>query len=191
MIKTIFLIPGFKTQIADAQYQWLVSYLQSKKYVVKPVSITWNYKTVTQNAEEFLHFYDNNKSTQNYILGFSYGAVIALMTENITNPKEIILCSLSPDFKEDTKNMPKWLQSYIGNKRYADTKTRSAHKLAKSIETNLVAMYGEKEGNDYPLLKKRSEETANLATSSELIIVKNAPHDISFPSYQTAIKQVV
>jgi hypothetical protein len=52
-------------------------------------------------------------------------------------------------------------------------------------------MYGEKEGNDYPLIKKRSEETANLATSSKLIIVENAPHDISFPEYQTAIKQVV
>ena len=57
--------------------------------------------------------------------------------------------------------------------------------------TNLVVMYGEKEGSDYPLLKKRSEETANLATSSKLIIVENAPHDISFPEYQTAIKQVV
>jgi hypothetical protein len=52
-------------------------------------------------------------------------------------------------------------------------------------------MYGEKEGSDYPLLKKRSEETANLATSSKLIIVENAPHDISFPEYQTAIKKVV
>ena len=57
--------------------------------------------------------------------------------------------------------------------------------------TNLVVMYGEKEGSDYPLLKKRSEETANLATSSKLIIVENAPHDISFPEYQTAIKKVV
>jgi len=183
MTKTIFLIPGFKTQITDKQYQWLILYLQSKSYVVKAVPITWNYKTVTKNAQEFLHFYDNNKSTQNYILGFSYGAVIALMTANITNPNEVILCSLSPDFKEDTKNMPKWLQGYIGKKRYADTKTRSAHKLAESIETNLVVMYGEKEGNDYPLIKKRSEETANLATSSKLIIVENAPHDISFPEY--------
>jgi len=191
MSKTIFLIPGFKTQMPDSHYEWLVSYLQSKNYDVKSVPVIWNYRTVTQNSKEFLNFYNANISTENYILGFSYGAAIALMTAGETKAKEIILCSLSPDFKEDVGAMPKWLKNYIGKNRYADTRTRSAHKLAKSIDTKLIILYGEKEGIDYPQLKKRSEETAKLAANSELIVVDNSPHDISFPSYQTAIKKVI
>jgi len=191
MSKTIFLIPGFKTQIADAQYRWLVSYLQSKSYIVKAVPVTWNYKTVTENAEEFLEFYFKNKSAENLILGFSFGAVIALLTANKTISKEIILCSLSPDFVEDIDVMPEWLKNYLGKRRLLDIKTRSALKLAESIDTKLTILYGEKEGAEYPQLKNRSIETARLVTNAELIVVENAPHDISFPSYQSALKRVV
>ena len=177
--------------MTNPRYRWLVAYLQNNRYDVQLVPITWNYRTVTQNAEEFLNFYNKNKSTENYILGFSYGAAIALMTANQTRPEKIILCSLSPDFKEDTKAMPKWFKNLIGKNRYADSKTRSARKIAKSVDTKLAILYGEKEGNEYPQLKKRSEETARLAAHSQLIVVGNAPHDISFPSYQAAIKKVV
>jgi hypothetical protein len=113
------------------------------------------------------------------------------MMANQTRPEKIILCSLSPDFKEDTKAMPKWLKNLIGKNRYTDSKTRSARKIAKSVDTKLVILYGEKEGINYPQLKKRSEETARLAAHSQLIVVGNAPHDISFPAYQAAIKKVV
>ena len=191
MPKTIFLIPGFKTQMTNPRYRWLVAYLQNKRYDVQLVPITWNYRTVTQNAEEFLNFYNKNKSTENYVLGFSYGAAIALMTASKTKPEKIILCSLSSDFKEDAEAMPKWLKNFIGKNRYVDSKTRSARKIAKSVDTKLAILYGEKEGNEYPQLKKRSIETAKLAVHSQLIVVENAPHDISFPTYQTAIKKVV
>lgn len=191
MSKTIFLIPGFRTQMSDNHYQWLISYLQSENYIVQVVPITWNKRTVTQNAQEFLTFYESKKTKSNYVLGFSYGAVIALITAHSTKPKKLILCSLSPDFKEDAKAMPNWLKKYIGVHRYADTKNRSAIQLAKALETETVIFYGEKEGKDFPQLKKRSEETAQFAQNSKLVVVKNAPHDISFPTYQVAIKKVI
>jgi pimeloyl-ACP methyl ester carboxylesterase len=191
MSKTIFLIPGFKTQISDPLYKELVSYLESKNYKVESVPITWNNRTVTQNAQEFLKFFEERKVKNNLVLGFSYGAVIALMTAEQTKPSKLILCSLSPDFKEDAKLMPAWLKKYIGQNRYNDTQTRSAIKLAKSLSAKTVIFYGEKEGVEYPPLKKRSEETAKLAKDSKLVVVKDAPHDISFPAYIEAIKKVV
>jgi hypothetical protein len=87
--------------------------------------------------------------------------------------------------------MPVWLRKYIGKRRYADTKTRSAIKLAKSLTVRTTILYGEREGEEYPQLKKRSEETARSIRNSELIIVKDAPHDISFSTYQEAIKKVI
>jgi len=191
MSKTIFLIPGFKTQISDIRYHWLILYLQSKKYEVQPVPITWKNQTVTQNAGEFLNFFQNNKSKNNYVFGFSYGAVIALMTAGVVKPKKLILCSLSPDFKEDSELMPNWLKKYIGANRYIDTKNRSAVKLAKSLEVETVIFCGEKESVDYPQLLKRCAETAKFVKNSQLIMVKDAPHDISFPTYQAAIKKVI
>jgi len=191
MSKTIFIIPGFKEQISDTNYRWLVSYLKDNDYVVHPVLITWNNRTVTQNAQEFLDFFELHKTENSYVLGFSYGAVIALMTAKIVNPEKLILCSLSADFKEDTNSMPVWLRKYIGVNRYEDTKNRSSVKLAKSLETDTIIFCGEKESVDYPQLLKRCEETAELAKKSILIMVKEAPHDISFPTYQAAIKKVI
>ena len=190
MSKTIFLIPGFKTQITDPLYKELGSYLKSKNYTVQPVPVTWNNRTVTKNANEFVDYFEKNMGKVNYVLGFSYGAVIALMTAEKIKPNKLILCSLSPDFKEDSKTMPTWLKKYIGVNRYIDTATRSANNLAKSLSVETVIMYGEKEGIDYPQLKKRCEETAKFAKNSKIIVVKNAPHDISFPAYIEAVKKV-
>jgi esterase/lipase len=189
MTKTIFLIPGFKTQIADARYQWLVSYVKSKDYVVYPVPIVWNNRTVTQNAQEFIDFFESKNIQNSYILGFSYGAVIALTTATKTAPKKLILCSLSPDFLEDAAAMSDWHKSYIGDRRYADVATRSAVELTTSLQSNTVLFCGEKEGADYPQLQIRSQETAKLAQYAKLIMVENAPHDISFPTYRAAIQK--
>lgn len=191
MSKTIFLVPGFKTQITDPLYRELLSYLKSKSYTIRPVPITWNNRTVTKNAEEFVNYFEKNKGKVNYVLGFSYGAVISLIVAEKIKPKRLILCSLSPDFTEDSKTMPAWLKKYIGVNRYLDIKTRSAINLAKTLSIETVIFYGEREGTDYPQLKKRCEETAKLAMDSKLVVVKNAPHDISFPTYIAAIKKVI
>ncbi|MFN3188461.1 MAG: hypothetical protein ACK42D_02880 [Candidatus Paceibacteria bacterium] len=191
MKTTIFLLPGFKTQITDPLYKELVLYINSRGYTVRAVPITWNNRTVSKNAEDFLNYFEKNKGTKNYVLGFSYGAVIAMMTAERTKPKKLILCSLSPDFKEDSEVMPVWLKKYIGKNRCDDTKTRSAKKIAKSLDVETVVLYGEKEGIDYPQLKKRCEDTSQLAVNSKLVVVKNAPHDISFPAYTEAIKNVI
>jgi hypothetical protein len=113
------------------------------------------------------------------------------MTAKIIKPDKLILCSLSPDFKEDSKMMPGWLIKYIGVNRYLDTKTRSANNLAKSLDIETVILYGEKEGADYPQLKKRSEEIAKHSKKTKLIVVKNAPHDISFPTYIETLKKTI
>jgi pimeloyl-ACP methyl ester carboxylesterase len=188
MTKTFFIIPGFKSQATDTAYRWLVSFLKKQKYSVKHVPITWDRCTVTQNAAEFLEYFEMHKTGENYVLGFSYGAVIALITAECTKPKELYLCSLSPDFAEDVEAMPKWLRTYIGKRRFADANTRSGIALAKALKVRTTIFYGEGEGVEYPPLKKRCENTAKLAQQATLVIVPDAPHKIDFPAYQEAIK---
>ncbi len=185
--KTFFIIPGFKEQASAHQYQWLVTFIKSKGWKTVEVPVAWNNQTLSQNADEFRDFYSQHKSVRNQILGFSYGAVIALLSAESLGPEHIYLCSLSPDFKEDVASMPPWIKKYIGKKRYDDVLTRGAQKIAKNLSVPATIFYGEVEGCEYPNLKTRCEETAQLAKRARLITIPEAPHQINFPTYQVAI----
>lgn len=189
MNKNIFIIPGFKEKIRNNRYLWLKNFLKEKGFSVFIAPIKWNYKTMNDYVSEFKTFYEKHKSTNNYILGFSYGAVIALLTANDLKPKKLYLCSLSPDFKEDMPNMKKWLLKYIGKRRIGEIKKRSGKEIAQNLKISSIIFYGEKEAKLYPQLKIRCEETAKLANNSKLIIVKNAPHRIDYKEYKNSLKQ--
>jgi esterase/lipase len=189
-MKKIFLIPGFKQKTNDIMFLHLKTFLKKINFEVFPVPINWNYKTMTDYVSEFKEFYNKNKGNDdNYILGFSYGAVIALMTAEDLKPNKIYLCSLSPDFKEDLIDMKPWILKYIGKRRCEEIKKRSGIEIAKELNTPAVVFYGEKEAEKFPDIKKRCEETARYAKNTKLVIVKNAPHDISHPEYITALKK--
>lgn len=187
-MKKIFIIPGFKQKATDKQFMWLKKFLVEKGFNVSLVSITWDYRTMTDYVLEFENFYKKNKVDENYVLGFSYGAVIAFITANKLKPKKIFLCSLSPDFKEDIPNMRQWVLNYIGKNRVADFLTRSGKKIAEELTVPATIFYGEKEGRQYPQLKIRCEETVKLAKQARLVIVKKSPHNISNSEYVVAIK---
>lgn len=189
MRKTFFIIPGFKMQAKDKSFSWLVKFLRSKDFDVVKVPVQWSRTTLSQNAVEFKKFYNQNKGSSNYILGFSYGAIIALLTANDLRPKKLFLCSLSPDFREDIKNRKDWISKYIGKNRSIDVLTRSGRNLAKSLSIPTIVFYGEREGRIYPDLKKRCLETAQLARKAKLVIVKNTPHKIDHQAYIEAIKE--
>lgn len=187
--KTFFIIPGFKEQATDKNYAWLFKFLKTKNYKVIPVPVKWNYKTLSENKMELVDFFKNYKSKENYILGFSYGAVLAMLTANEIKPKKLYLCSLSPDFSEDLRFMSSDIKKYIGKRRLLDIENRSGRELAKSLNVHTTVFYGEDEGKQYPQLKKRCEETVKLAPKTKLVMIKEAPHQIDFSGYVDAIKE--
>lgn len=188
-MKKIFIIPGFKQKTTDKGFVRLKEFLVEKGFDVSMVPITWNRYTMADYALQFENFYTKNKSSVNYVLGFSYGAVIAFITASKLKPKKIYLCSLSPDFKEDVPKTKQWILDYIGKKRVAETLTRSAIKIAKDLSVPTIVFCGEVEGTQYPQLKKRCEETVKLARQAKLVMVERAHHDISHPEYIKAIKK--
>lgn len=187
-MKKIFIIPGFKQKATDKQFVWLKKFLITKGFSVSLVPITWERRTMTEYAVEFESFYERHKAKDNYILGFSYGAVVAFITANKLKPKKIYLCSLSSDFKEDVRSMKPRIVKYIGKKRISDLLKRSGREIAQDLVVPAVVFYGEKEGRQYPQLKIRCEETAKLARKAKLVVVKGSPHAIDHPEYVTAIK---
>lgn len=190
-MKKFFIIPGFMQSAKDKQFDWLRKTLENKGFSVVLVPISWKYHTMTQYIAEFKGLYEKNKSTKNYILGFSYGAVIAFATASELKPDKIYLCSLSPDFAEERMRMKKSLRKLIGARRYQDGKKRSAIEIARKINIPTVILYGEKEGYKFPDLKLRAEQTSKLIKKSRLIVVKNAPHKIDHPEYITALRSAL
>jgi len=189
--KTFFIIPGFKQRVSSEPFAWLVKFLKQRGFEVVEVPVTWDRHTNTECAKDFQDFYRKRKSKKNYILGFSYGAVIAFISATVLRPEKLYLCSLSPDFREDLSYMKPWIKKDLGKKRIADVKQRSGRGIAKMLRMPITIFYGEKEARRYPALKIRCEETAQLAKDARVVIIKNAPHDIHYPSYEAAIKKEI
>ena len=68
-------------------FRWLRNFLKGQGFEVVMVPVTWNRRTMRDYAVEFEEFYSKHKSEENYILGFSYGAVIALIVGERLSPK--------------------------------------------------------------------------------------------------------
>jgi predicted alpha/beta hydrolase family esterase len=122
---TLFIIPGFKEDSSHQRYHWLKNEL-SKNFKIIFIQINWNNKTMSDYIEQFCYIYKSNKGTSNYVLGFSYGAMIALLSAKRTNPNKLLLCSLSPYFSEDIPTMNKCWKAFIGKRRVNDFKLHSA-----------------------------------------------------------------
>jgi pimeloyl-ACP methyl ester carboxylesterase len=194
--KTFFIVPGFKMSSTSRSFLWLRRFLEQKGFKVLIAPITWNYRTMDDYVAEFKVFYEKNRSKENYLLGFSYGAVIALLSANDLRPEKVYLCSLSPDFKEDlpmmkSPEMKSWIDRFVGKRRLAEIKRRSGREAARNLQIPSVVFYGGFEGEKFPSLRIRCEETASLAKRSKLVIVKDAPHDIRYPEYQKAILRML
>lgn len=185
--KTFFIVPGFKQKAGSKSFLWLEKFLKEKGFIVVKVPIVWEYRTMKEYVEDFIEVYKRHQAEENYVLGFSYGAVIAFLSANALNPKKIYLCSLSPDFKEDVSAMTPWMQKYVGKRRIAYSLKTSGREVAKNLKIPSVVFYGEAEVKDYPQLKIRAEETVKLATRSKLVAVEKSPHKIDFPAYKVAI----
>ncbi|OGH12048.1 MAG: hypothetical protein A2857_03565 [Candidatus Levybacteria bacterium RIFCSPHIGHO2_01_FULL_36_15] len=188
--KTIFIIPGFKHLPTNKAYKEIAKILKSQGYLPVPVTIRWRQTTISQNCEYFLKKYKTINSKKKYILGFSFGAMIALLASTKVSVRGLILCSLSPYFREDlSKVNNSWISSLI-TQRYQDFSKLHCATLAKKIKAKQILMlYGTKEARS---LKKRVRQAFGQISSTHkyLIPIKKTEHDIGDRRYLNKIHQI-
>ncbi len=193
-MKTAFLIAGFSMNrtAADERYDGLRKAIARKGYKVIPVPFVWNYTTVARYADKFVAFYDQHKSDYNVVIGNSYGAMAAFLAAPRTMPDKLLLCSLSPFFKEDTaKTTEAYRLKTFGKKRNDAMAHLSAKQIAKAVNrtgTKVVMLYGEEEKTLYPHLVERVKSTAKDLTNAELVEIPGAPHPFHEPVYVRGIE---
>lgn len=184
---TLFVIPGFKEKIEDKQYRQLKKLFVQKGFSVKMVPITWSYRCLSDWVLEFEDFFAQHKGEKNYVLGFSYGAMIALLAAKHVRPNKLFLCSLSPYFQEDIAKIPSRWKSFIGKKRTQDFKNFSFAQAVDGLRVKTIVFLGSAEANKFSLLKARCEAAATLLPNAKLVVIKGASHDIGNTHYQQAL----
>lgn len=170
--KIIFIIPGFRHLPTSRAYKEIATILKSEGYLPILVKIPWKQTTISDNTEYFLKKYKKFNSKKKYILGFSLGAMIAFIASTKVRVSGLILCSLSPYFKED-----------LPSERF-DCATVARKTKAKQI----LMLYGAKEAKS---LIKRVNEAFDQVTSRDkyLIPVRKTEHNIGDKRYLHKIHQ--
>ncbi len=191
MSKRIFIIPGFTHKPSDLAYRRLASFLRSKGFQVVIAEIDWKRRVMSDYVEQFKAQYSKYEPGENQILGFSFGAVIALISAADLRPRRLFLCSLSPCFVEDQKYFSKNDAKIIGKRRLKDFRNFSAIELAERVKTPTIVFCGDREAKRYPALIRRCRQTVEKIKNARLVMASNAPHDIAYPSYDEAIKKSI
>lgn len=184
MPKTALLIPGFKRQFTSPSYVAARQLIKACGYKTIAVPVVWNNRVLSQQASDVWKF-AKKYPQPDLLLGFSLGAMLALITEPDIQPKQLFLCSLSPYWQEDVKSLKKsWLR-VIGKRRMADFSTLNNRYFAERVRAKTTLFVGERET---PRLVKRVHQTNSHIAGSTLVTIPRCEHKISSPEYLAALQ---
>ena len=170
--KTIFIIPGHRQLPTNKAYKEIVKFLKKEGYHPIIVSLSWRNNGFLDNTEYFLKKYKKVNREKKYILGFSFGAMVAFLASTKVDVSGLILCSLSPYFKEDLES---------SSLHFAD--------LVKQIKAKQILMvYGTKE--ERTLIRRVRKAYADMPLENKyLYTIKGIDHTIGNKKYLQTIHQ--
>lgn len=185
-----YLIPGNGEDLKTRDYAAVLKVYKSLGYDPKFVPIQWRYRTIDDWIAQ-VESKIPKKDIQNSLLsGFSYGSMIALGIAAKTSPKKLLLFSLSPYFKEDTPFPAKYYK-WHGKRRMKNFENFSFDRLAKRIHCPNLLFIGSKEQVKYKDIAQRSADASRKLKHNQLIVVKDAGHDVADPKYIEVIKKAL
>lgn len=186
--KVAYIIPGALESTRKKPYKEIAVFFESKGIKPIPVNIRWKHTTLSDNLAQFMNKYKTGGKERTYLLGFSIGAVIALIASTKIRTKTVVLCSLSPVFKEDLPHLKSRWKRLIGKRRLNDLKNYSFNKIAKGVKCRTILVAGAKE---YAELLRRVKAARRKIKNSNLILIKGAHHDISQIEYLETLRKVI
>lgn len=190
MKKVAIIIPGFGYSGKEKEYKKVAGFFAAKGIAPVVADIRWKRRTfseyLAQFDDEYGKYFKNNKEV--YVLGFSFGAMMSSVISSRHKSKVLMLCSLSPYFKEDLPRIKKWWKSWIGKGRLEEFKKLSFTNLAKNIKCKTFILAGNKEG---PEVGYRAKDALKKIKNSKLIFIEGVKHDISDSRYLAKIKKVI
>lgn len=189
--KTAFIIPGFTELPTRQGTSEITKMLENSGYSVIKVPIDWNYHVMSDYVEQFTRLYLEKKGSQNLVLGFSFGAMVAVISALELQPDRLILCSLSPFFAEDMKTIPIGWKRSIGKRRTKDFSKLSLQEVCRGVEAQTSILVGEKETKQYPQMLQTAMLANQSLLNSKINRVSNGKHNIGQLEYLQVINEVI
>lgn len=154
------------------------------------VKIPWQ-QPITQNTAYFLKEYKKVTSRKKYILGFSFGAMIAFLASTKISVRGLILCSLSPYFKEDLPKISREDLLRIKKLYYNDFANISSQAIARKTKAKQILMlYGSKEAR--ALVRRVSETYSQINLKNKYLLpIRKTEHDLGDDKYLNKIQRVI
>lgn len=186
--KVIFVIPGFRQKTTSNAYKTLAKVLKSEGYYPVLVRIPWRNSTISQNSDYFLNKFKKYEAKKTYVLGFSYGAMIAFIASTFVKTDGLILCSLSPYFKEDVSLSQKKSVSTLTKLRLKDFAKHSCSRLAQETKARqIVILYGTEEATS--LIRRATRAFNQIQKRKKYIIpILKTEHNIGDKKYLQTIE---
>ena len=183
-----YLIPGSGEDLKSRDYQAVLDMYKGLGYESKFIPIDWKYKTIDDWLEQVRSKIPKKDLANSLLSGFSFGSMIALAIAAEVNPKQLLLFSLSPYFKEDMP-LPLKYEKWAGKRRIENFKQVSFNELAAKIKCPTLLLIGSKEISKYKDMNHRSTEANKRIKNSKLIVVNNIGHNVDNPGYIKVIKK--
>lgn len=190
MKKIAFIIPGFGFSGKEKEYQEIAEFFKEKNIEASIVEIEWKRRVHSQYVEQAFEQIQkqSDKNDEICLLGFSFGAMIALDLASKMKLKNLILCSLSPFFREDMSQIKQWWKNYHGKKRCTEFEKLSFANLARKINCKAFILAGDKEGIE---VECRAKDAHKKIAKSELVFLGGVKHDISDERYLGKIGKII
>lgn len=185
-----YIIPGYLFSPEQKQYQKIAEYLQAKNIDPIPVPIAWKERTITESVASFLELDKQQHAIKKDILGFSFGAIIAMIASTSIPVDTLILCSLSPFFQEDLPLIPAKYTQDLTTKQIEEFEVMNNKAIIRnSTARKIILLYGTSEG---VFVEKRAKDTfANISSEKQMIVIDGVKHKIEDEKYQRAIQEVI
>jgi len=187
--KIAYIIPGFDSN-KDRTYWKVAAEFRKKGIRARVITIKWKNRVMSDYVREFIQKTRTDNVKKRYVLGHSFGAMIGFIaaTEEM-KPYQLILCSLSPYFKEDLhiKRVKKWRKG-LGERRWMDLEGIKFNELAGKCKCKVTLIVGSKEWKE---MKERTAEAKKRIRGSKVIVIQDAEHDIAGTAYFDAVKKYI
>lgn len=184
MKKILYIIPGFGEKVTEEPYMIIKEHAEYFGYTVISIPIVWDRKTIKDWVYQFEKIVDGNETSHSTVLGFSFGALIALISTKKFSFKKLLVCSASPYLKENIPHLPLQAHKMLGKKRMGAFLQYNLSDINKN--TPAVFIVG---GADISLVIQNSKDLfSSWVGPKKIIILPGVKHEIENSDYIQAIK---
>ncbi|MDP1625037.1 MAG: hypothetical protein Q8L64_04680 [bacterium] len=169
-----YIIPGYGQSTRCKEYRKLADIATKFGYEAVKVNPDWSKGSFEHWTNTFLEAVDDRTSKKSIVIGFSFGAIIALQASQKIALNKVFLCSLSPYFSKDLVDLPKSVSRAFGKRFMSSLKDNH---YPDSSTTSAFFIFGE---NDWPVaIEKARSIFSRYAGKKKFCLVKDADHSLT------------